>query len=174
MISNLIERELFKKEQEKSFLDKVFARKEIQEIRELMKKTDLERQDYLDLLYLMTSEEAKLVNHSAWSRYHILKFFVWIREFIKIAEALFDEKELLKKKKIELTPTGETLMENNKRMIEHIAKFLIDLYFNINRSTLSIGATGFMEALKNKYEFLYPSQSETIPKTERKKILGVI
>ena len=40
--------------------------------------------------------------------------------------------------------------------MEHNIKFLVDLYLNIGRTSLSVGATGLMEILKNKYEIVYP------------------
>ena len=44
--------------------------------------------ELLELLYMCIGTEAKLVNLSDWDRYVVLKFFVWIREFIKVVESI--------------------------------------------------------------------------------------
>lgn len=178
---------LFSGQTEKSFIDKLLAKDDVNRIRDIIKKSKLTREDLLELLYLLSSTESKLLNYGEWDRYVILKFFVWIREFIKIAELLYDYKDDLYKKEhtckickkpkeaekdsaikcsckkftpsLQLTARTKQLLFNNERLIEHNAKFLIDLYLNIGRTTLSIGATGIMELLKNKYEVVYPQQN---------------
>ena len=64
---------------------------------------------------------------------------------------------LANQNKAVLSDRTRKLLSNNERLIEHNAKFLIDLYFNIARTTLSLGATGLLEILKNKYEIAYPN-----------------
>lgn len=152
---------------DKSFLDKLFTKEEAERIKELIKKHPLTREELLELLYMVIGVESKLWNLSEWDRYISLKFFVWIREFIKLAELMHDFLEFkdkkIKSKKWTLNERMETIMDKNRLMIEHNCKFLIDLYLNINRTTLSLGSTGFLEALKNKYEFMYsnPNQINT-------------
>lgn len=181
-----LQKSFFSSNNEKSFIDKLLSKEESNRIRELIKKEKLERSDLLELLYLLSGTEAKLLNYGPWDRYVILKFFVWIREFTKIAEMLFDYKDDLERKKItcfhckelfkdlkkekavckckepksSLTITIRTkkLLYNNERFIEHNTKFLVDLYLNIARTGLSVGATGFLELLKNKFEVSYPQQ----------------
>lgn len=186
MIEEALQKSIFTGQNERTFISKLFAEKDVQDIRELMKKEKLTRSELLELLYLISANEGKLVNYSGYDRYIILKFFVWIREFIKIAEVSFDYSDDLKKRlqtcvtckriitddtTIKDKCTCETprryfisdrtkqLIFNNERSIEHIAKFLIDLYLNIARTTLSLGATGFIETLKNKYEIAYPNMT---------------
>ncbi len=183
-----LQNSLFSGQSEKSFIDKLLAKQDVDRVRELIRKNNLSREDLLELLYLLSGNEAKLLNYGEWDRYIILKFFVWIREFVKVAEIMFDYQEDLKKKENtcktckKLKKTEETdnkcdcavfisssilsdrtkqLLHNNERYIEHNVKFLVDLYFNIGRTTLSLGATGIMELLKNKYEVVYPQQPVT-------------
>lgn len=168
---------LFSKESEKTSIDKVLARKDIEDIRVLIKKSRLTREELLELLYLISGSEAKLLNYSAWDRYVILKFFVWIREFIKIAEIMFDYTDMLENKEkaglLVLSSRAKKTLDNNKRLIEHNAKFLIDLYLNIGRTSLSVGATGFFELLKNKYELVYPQASASAAQPESSGLFGM-
>lgn len=175
-----LQKAVFNPNREKTFIDKLLAKEDVNAMREIVKKPNLTRHDLLELLYLISSAESKLYNFSVWDRYIILKFFVWIREFVKVAEILWDEKEKLEKREticknckktlredcectdpqpnMIITPRTRVLFDNNARLIEHNIKFLVDLYLNIARTSLSIGATGFRELLVNKFEMSYPQQ----------------
>lgn len=178
----VLQQKMFAGKGEKTFVDKVLAKDDIESIRGIVKKDKLTRSDLLELLYLLSSAESKLLNYGAWDRYVILKFFVWIRDFVKVAELLYDYQDQLKKKasvckvcnseekthgkehafesSFVITQRTQALLDNNERLIEHNVKFLVDLYLNIGRTTLSIGGTGLLEILQNKYEISYPDQAK--------------
>jgi len=151
---------MFNSDKEKTFIDKLLAKEDVNRIRELIRKSRLNREDLLEVLYLISGNEAKLLNYSEWDRYVVLKFFVWIREFIKAAELLFDYIDHLEDLDEPVDKDMEQLLDNCQRLIEHNAKFLIDLYLNIGRTSLSIGATGIMEMLKNRYELYYDTKTQ--------------
>ena len=154
-----IQRSMTGSNPEKTFIDKILAREDVNAIRELVRKPRLTRSDLLDILYLLSSVESKLLNYNEWDRYIILKFFVWVREVVQFAEMMYDYTEDLKKEEIlskeVADATNEQLLSNIQRLLEHCIKFLVDLYLNIGRTTLSVGATGLLEILKNKYEMAY-------------------
>ena len=174
----VLKRNLFSNFQERTFVDKVLAREDVNEIKELIQKPHLERTDVLKMLYLISGTESKLLNLNEWDRYIQLKFFVWIREFVKIAELLWDYEDALSisestcslckliigvkcqcKEPVplgNLTDRTKKLLKNNALLIQHNTKFLVDLYLNIGRTTMSLGGTGFTELLKNKFEVTYP------------------
>lgn len=189
MFEEKVKQSLFSPQTEKTYIDKILARQDVESIRSLIKKSKLTRQEINELLYLLTSVESKLLNYSEWDRYVILKFFVWIRETAKVTELLFDYQDDLltrettcikckkrhpklklqsditcKCKKFKpvriLTDRTKQHIYNNERLIEHNTKFLVDLYLNIGRTSLSLGATGIMELLKNKYELYYPNMQQ--------------
>lgn len=176
---------LFSQSKEKTLIDKLLAKEEVEKIKELSKKDRLTRSDLLELLSLIAGSEAKLVNYNEWDRYVILKLFVWTREFVKINELLFDYQDSLEEKEntcvtcrkkkesvkgsekceckvfipiLELTPRTKKIFDNCSRLIEHNVKFIVDLYLNIARTTLSIGATGILELMKNKFEVQYNNE----------------
>lgn len=160
--------QVFNARSEKTFIDKLLAKDDVKAIQELIKKPQLTRSELLEVLYLISGTEAKLLNYSEWDRYVILKFFVWIREFIKTAELLYDYQDDLQARsaegKVIMSERTKKFIENNRRLCEHNAKFLIDLYLNIGRTSLSIGATGILEMLKNRYEMNYNySQPQSSP-----------
>ena len=163
MFEQNLEKGLFNQNPEKTYIDKLLARKEVERTKELIKKPKLSREDVLELLHMCSSTESKLLNLSEYDRYVILKFFIWIREFVKVAEQMFDMEEDLKQQekdgKITLSDRSKQILINNSRLIGHNTKFLVELYFNIQRTTLSIGATGFLELLKNKFEMAYPTNN---------------
>lgn len=141
---------------EKTFIDKILGKSDTDRLRELIQKDPLQRKDMLEILYLLGGTEAKLFNYNDWDRYIILKFFVWIREFVKISELMYDYEDEVKEGNIKLSPRAQQILKNNQRLMQHNAKFLIDLYLNIGRTTLSVGALGISELLKNKFEISYP------------------
>lgn len=49
----------------------------------------------------------------------------------------------------------EKIFDNIIRDYEHNVKFLIDIYLNIARTSLSVGGKGIKEMLTNKYEMQY-------------------
>jgi hypothetical protein len=171
-----LEKSLFKSNPEKSFVDKILAREDVNVLRSLIRKPRLTRQDLLEALYLLGGNEGKLVNYNEWDRYVILKFFVWIREFVKVTEMLFDYWENLKARmlpglsteewmteskveKLNLTDDQKMtwhMLDNIQKMMEHNVKFVIDLYMNIARTSLSKDGTAFKEILNNRYEMVYP------------------
>jgi len=165
-IEGEIQKNMFTKNYEKSFIDKLLSRKEVEEIRLLIKKPQLTRSELLELLYLIGSTEQKLFNYDEWNRYVSLKYFVWLREFISICELWFDFDDQLKKDKTLLNDNHDRLMKTVRDHLEHNAKFLVDLYLNIGRTSLSINATGFFELMRNKFEISYPEmQQQKEPKT---------
>jgi hypothetical protein len=176
MFEETLQRQIFSQNKEKTYIDKLLARGEVDRVKELVRKERLSRSEILELLYMCLGTESKLVNLSTWDRYIVLKFFVWIREFIKIAEIMHDYQDDLDKKEreglIKISKRTKQILANNERLIEHNAKFLIDLYFNILRTTLSVGGTGFLEILKNKYEINYPQNNVATPLEKNKGFLG--
>jgi len=163
---------IFSSSVEKTFIDKLLAKGDVDSIREIIKKPKLTRSELLELLYLISSTESKLLNLGEWDRYILLKYFVWIEEFIKLVQLLFDYEDRLKlmqeKEGFILNKRTRQQFENVQSLFEHNAKFLIDLYFNIGRTSLSLGGTGFLEMLKNKYEIAYPQQqTQTLPQEKR-------
>jgi hypothetical protein len=231
MIEEQIEKSFYNTTSEKSFIDKLLAKDDVNAVRELIKKDRLTRQDMTELLYLLSSNETKLLNYGEWDRYVIMKFFVWIREFFKVNESLFDYKDelltkentckncmlfintknetnkckcstkkedyefniqaiknniqnkYLKKEPIKLKLVQEPILildentkqifENNFRLMEHNIKFLVDLYFNIGRTSLSLGGTGLLELLKNKFEVSYPNQQNIISDQQANRTGGI-
>lgn len=197
-----LENLMFSSRSEKTFVDKVLAQDDISALQNLIKKPVLTREELLEILYLLVGKETKLLNFDGWDRYLQLKFFVWIREFVKILEILFDYEDDLKIKQntcaicglpiksnndiicncteqekkaiITLSKRAERLLQNNKLLMQHNAKFLVDLYLNIARTTMSLGAVGFMETLKNKFELYYPNlPGATTADTQRRGIFGI-
>jgi len=156
---------------EKTYIDKLIARGEVEEIKEIMQKDDLTRNDLLRTLYLLAANEIKLVNFGEWERYLLGKYYAWIRDFVASAEILYDYRD-----KIEAKDSEIKINENTKKMLEnvrvkmlHNIKFLCDVYLFLSRSTLSLGATAFDTISKNRYEYAYPGyqQQQVMPEQKR-------
>lgn len=150
-----IENSIYQSNPEKTFVGKTLAENQVKEIEEIMQKEVLTRSDLLRLLYLMSSNETKLVNFDEWDRYIVGKFLTWIRDFTKVCEKFFDYEEHLIKNKDFLGETALNSFLKSKNTMHHNLKFLADMYFYITRSTLSLEAMAFEGILKNRYEYDY-------------------
>ena len=166
---------------EKSYVDKILAKADVERIVNLVKKDGLTRGELLEILHSLHSIEAKMVNLDENTRYILLKYYTWIQDLCLIAEGIFDyEQDLEKKEKklgegVVITPYARQMFYNNKRIAEHTIKFMVGSYLNILRTSLSIGATGFLELLTNKFELAYPQRNETMTpiQEEKKGFLGM-
>lgn len=159
-----------KKTNEKSVIDKILAKDDIEKIRRLMQKSDLTRDELLDLLYLVSSSESKLYNFDERERYVMMKMYVWVREFVSILEEYYDVYE---KKEHLLSPYGKKLLRTNRLLLEHQVKFLVDLYLNISRTSLSKNGHAFKMFLENKFEFAYDNKQTLIDQqNKRPNLLG--
>lgn len=174
MTNDSIQSSVFKGHGEKSLIDKFIARQDVDTLRELIKKPKLNRVDLQEMSDLMAGGEMKLLNFGEWDRYVINKFFVWIREYIKITLSLFSVVERVE----DLYEQGQVkfrivkMFRYCQEMMENNVKFLIDVYLLICRTTLSINATGFMELLKNKYEVVYPGEKPATPMNPVGNLMG--
>lgn len=129
-IEESLQQQLFAQSVEKSSVDKLLGKEEIEKVRLLVKKDKLTRKDLKDVLYLINSAEAKLYNLSAWERYIVTKYYVWVREFFKLAEMQFDFIE----GKLLLYSTCR-LCNGYKKQTDEIDDFLHDLTKNKDRCT---------------------------------------
>ena len=173
-----LQKSIFSQSTEKSFIDKLLARDDVDKMRELIKKDDWTRKDVSEILYLLSGNEQKLLNHTDYSRYFSLKFYVWVREFAKTLEEFYDARDYYEikdkptnktgkkdkskgedKPSFKLTDRAKLMNKNIIKELEHTTKFLIDLLLRIDRTSMSLGAKAFQEALTNRYEVVYPQQT---------------
>jgi len=149
-----LNRYIFSQSAERTWIDKILDRNDVERIRDLMKKEDWTREDLLEVLYLLAGNELKLVNYGDWDRYLLGKYYAWIRDFVGIAEKIYDYLDDLKDEEID--DETRKMLENTKKQILHVVKFNIDVYFYLMRSTLSLGASAFDTLTKSRFEYAYP------------------
>lgn len=157
---------IFTLQSDLSLADKLLGKETIKQIKFIMDKEDLDYSDISSLLYLITTDEAKLLNLSGYERYILGKFYTWIREFVKILEDLYTFKKHFFEK---MTEKEKETFEQIRKIMIHNTKFLIDVFLYLSRSTLSINAKAFEEFLKQKFEYEYRQPEIKIPHTEEKK-----
>ena len=211
-IENNIERSLYSDPKEKTFIDKVLGVKNAERVTTLIKKSPLEREDLNELYSYLNSPEQKLYNFDERTMHIVLKYYVWVNDFVKITQNFYDYNDFLEKnkdvcdtcgkkfsqckclpikyekfntaikyynnqllwidekfrinqKKLKLIPIKkpkilvtkhfEQIFKNTRVIMENNVKFLVSLYFNVCRSTLSMNGVGFSDILSNKYEVDY-------------------
>lgn len=177
---------------EKSYIDKILAKSEVEEIKEIMQNEKPKRGDIIKLLYLLGGTEIKLVNLEDWDRYVLGKYFAWISDFtntyqqyndvaehIEVIEQKSTEKINEKNKSIDdklryyvVTKEMKKMLQNIDKLNMHNTKFIIAIYFYLSRSTLSLGNTGFDTLSSTRFEYAYPT--DTLRGVEEKKGLARI
>lgn len=167
---------------EKSFVDKVLNRKDSERLQKLMKKDDLTRNDLLEILYIISGTNVKLVNYNDWDRYLLGKDFAWIRDFATLCESVIEWNNEVKKEIEEIEELKDEednkvknelseLLDKIKALDLHNFKFLVDVYLNLSNSTLSLRGVGFDTLTKSRFEYFYPPESSNTPQPEGRNIL---
>jgi len=162
-----VENLLFDRGQERTLIDKLLDRRDVERIKKLIAKEALTREELLELLYLITGIETKLVNYTEDDRYILGKYYAWIRDFVNAAELFYDVQSQIREAmlkydedtKKQLTKTLEYI----RGLLLHDVKFAIDVFLFLSRSTLSIDAKAFEMLLTSKMEYEYKTVGEPIP-----------
>ena len=165
-----LSRQMFNDKNEKTYIDKVTSKDEILALRELIKKDKLSKEDISQVFNLLVGVQSKLVNYTDQERYVILKYHIWVREFVKHGYQIIstnDETE----KKTTITETHRRLLERNQQVIQSMIKFLIEVYQNISNTSLSVKGKALDKILSQSYEIVYPNERAP-QQVEQKNWLG--
>lgn len=158
---------------EKTNIDKVLAKDETQQLRELVKKPELARSELLDMMYLLAATESKLYKFNNYKRKIIMLFYARIREHVDMLQQLIDYIDIESAKEKNgayvITPRTKSLLLTCRRRLDQNTKFLVQVYLNLCRTTLSMEALGFLETLKQKFELLTKSESRGLTLEDIKK-----
>lgn len=161
--------QLYQMPADRSSIDKVLAKTDAEEIKNIMAKETLTRKEISLLLYLMVSNELKLLNFSEQDRYLSGKFYVWVRQFAQLTEQIYDyaiKVEAMSKEERYLAGIDEDVFEMLKQVRDrfvHMVKYLADIYLYLNRSTMSYDASGFNTLTTQRTEMIYPQQQFVDP-----------
>jgi len=158
-----MKRQMFSVQSERSNVDVILSRRDIERIRQIINKKDMGREDVSELFYLLSGAEVKVLAFKEYDRYLLAKFLTWVGEFVNMSLSLHDikEKEQGDKDSIKMLEKAVMGMHNTLR-------YLVSIYLFIARSTLSIGGKAFEEFTKEKIEYLYPNQQPTPAKQKGK------
>jgi len=167
--------QLYTKDYEKTFIDKVLDRADSERLRELMKKGHLERSELLELLYLIIGINTKLVNFTDWDRYLLGKDLAWIRDFVTKIETLIDYMETIEDGQMgDITKDGQIyrILKQIQKHDEHNIKFMVDIYLYLCNSTLSVSGVAFDTLTKSKFEYAYPAQGQYMPQQPKQSVVS--
>lgn len=158
---------LFNIKQDTAISDKLLSIENIKKIEKLVQKDELTLEEINQLLYLLTTEESKLLNLDAYERYIFGKFYAWIREFVKLIEEIYRLENDLKNDNIYDSDLEKTI----KKVLYismHNVKFLIDVFLYLSRTSLSLDAEAFKKFLEQKFEYEYKTTPTQTPVKEEK------
>lgn len=164
MIEEAIQKQIFNTPFDRSQLDQLMGKTDVERVRELLKKEDMDRAEYAELVSFLSSNEIKTQNYDQWTRYVLSKFNVWINRFWLILEGIYDyEKDIEKAGRDNISRTTDKSFKQTIRIYQYILKLCCNNYFNIARSSLSVAAIGFKEPMHNVHDITYSMPSMTKP-----------
>jgi len=154
---NWLGQNAFRAPMERTFIDKILSRKDVEQMMQLIMKEDLTRQDLMRLLNMLTATELKLANFGEYDRYLVGKYYTWVRDLVKVAEFLYDYVDKIDT--YHFSPEGtieiKDTLEQVKKMMLHDVKFSADIFLYLVRSSLSISGLAFDTLSKQRYEYEY-------------------
>lgn len=140
---------------DRTFLEKIFGKEEMTQIKNLMEKKTLTEQDISELEYLTTTWESKLVNHGEKSRYLCGKFTTWIADFNSINILLT---AMLEKEGGNNIEEGLDALFQAKKIADLCTKRLVNTYLYFSRTTLSLRGFAFGRVTQQTQEVEYRAQ----------------
>jgi len=154
---------------ERSFVDKLLDRKDVEKIEQIITKDELTREDLLQLLHLIAGVETKLVNYTEYDRYLLGKYYAWISDFVNAAELFYDvEKQI--KDFLQQQNSDPQVWEKTKKILDYIrglllhdVKFSVAVFLFLSRSSLSVNAKAFDTLMTSRFEVEYNSPTGSIP-----------
>jgi len=154
---------------EKTFADKLMAKDTIARITELMQKTNISHDEFNELIHSSMTDELKLFNFGEDERYVAGKVQIWIQPFANICNELYYYEQSLKTNKMELSPESRKLLERSRKQMETYAKTMLNIYFFVGRSSLSMRAMLIGDLTKQKLEYYYGEMNNPILPQNREK-----
>lgn len=148
--------------QEKSFIDKLTAKEDVMRMREIHKEMKLNREQVMEMLQIITGNEAKFLNFDAFERWVFARYFLKISESFQIDDSIWDLYEIILKE----TEDKEVLRiwEENIDWVNRTSKSFVNNFQWLTRSGMSIGGVGFDKVLKNRFELSYPGNMKSLEK----------
>lgn len=158
----------FVRPSERTVIDKLFAREDVERIRELQKEIELDKSQLQELLHLISSVEPKLLNLEPWTMYALSQFIVGVTGFVSLAmhycdvEDLFNEAELAGKT---ISKRTKELFNQSRLKVDRSMKFILSVFLYSGRVTLSNKALAFKEFTRAQWELEYskPPQNNVVP-----------
>jgi len=153
-MENIVGNQMQRTSFDKSLLDKLFAKDEIEKITTIHKKTSPTREDMQELKQLLTGMESKLLNFDEDYPHILGRYLVRIIETFSYYESM---EEFYSRIKDHLTePRTKELYASMIYKLKATCLFYSSNFQWIERSTMSIQGSGFFNALTNKFELSYP------------------
>jgi len=140
---------------DRTFLEKIFGKEEMQQIKAVMEKESLSETNICALESMINSWELKLVNHGDKSRYACGKYTTWISDFNSINILITAMIEMEKDNNI---GEGMDALKQAKKIADLCTKRLINNYLYFARSGLSLGGFAFNRVTTQRIEQEYTTR----------------
>jgi len=144
---------VYSTQREGSFSDKVLSLKEIDEIKDIIRKNRLDLEDLRQLRYLLSATEIKLLSLDAGERYLLCKFLTWVSSTIQIQETQIKNMEIHKRQ--ENTALTLEIDKMVYEMLDEEVKKMCNTFLSLGRSSLSLDGDAFEKLTSSRFEVQY-------------------
>ncbi len=148
----------FMRSSERTVIDKLFAREDVDQIRVLQKELRLDKKQLQELLHLLTAVEPKLLNLEPWTMYALSQFIVGVTGFMTLAMQYCDVADLIEKRNKDggiVSKRCEELFEQSRLKVDRAMKFILSVFSYSGRVTLSNKAMAFKEFTRERWDLEY-------------------
>lgn len=146
---------LFNQDAEKSWTDKLLGAKEIEEIKEIIKKPLIFREDTHNLMLLTNAIESKLVNLDEHERRELGNFLIFLGNRIRMMDVLFDIQEKIENGTYQIVDASRRKFLETYYKMSHNIKYLFTVFTFPSRTSLSLDAFAFKNFVKTQYDISY-------------------
>lgn len=146
---------LFNQDAEKSWTDKLLGAKEIDEIKEIIKRPLIFREDTHNLMLLTNAIESKLVNLDERERQELGNFVIFLGNRIRMMDVLFDIQDKLADGTYNVVESSRRKFLETYYKMSHNIKYLFTVFTFPSRTSLSLDAFAFKNFVKTQYDISY-------------------
>lgn len=146
---------LYNQDAEKSWTDKLLGAKEIEEIKEIIKKPLIFREDTHNLMLLMNAIESKLVNLNEYERRELGTFVIFLGNRIRMMDVLFDIQDKIENGTYQLLEASHRKFLETYYKMSHNIKYLFTVFTFPSRTSLSLDAFAIKNLMKTSYDISY-------------------
>lgn len=160
---NQLGKATFGEESERTRMDKVLSKEEVDRLREIVTKDLLEIEEVDEIINILVSTELKLTNFNENDRYILGKYLLWVSEYGKRYSRAIRTRDYYRRQWSYLTERTRSMRIDIEKDYAGTFKQAVHTYCFLARSPLSIGGSLIDRLTSDKREMKYTGSPMQLP-----------